>query len=307
MREAITLLSIEFESRKVTDKQLIAKYDAEFNYEFYTPKTEHSWIDTNVVLGHNYSNSRKRLGTVFEPIYVAVNDNDENINDPNERVHGRIINGRQRYEDSKILNERWPVVYVQVKDTEEFILMWCSMDSKKSDDVRKKQTTDMIERYCNLVLKKKPDEICDVQGQPDKRKVGRYVFKQLIGDYTKATIYRCIPPEFKDEIKSASGKMSAENKEKKITKKDKKIMELEHHLKELMDKISIKEIDSKPKDVKTKMIIERDNKIKKLKAVVGEIKSTLKQLRKQVGLDKSDKDFDKFWERFSQQNEMYES
>lgn len=305
MHASETLLSIAFESKKVTDKHLIAKYDAEFNYRFYTPKSEHEWIDTNVVLGHNYSNSRKRLGTALEPIYVAVNDHDEHIDDPIERVHGRIINGRQRYEDSKITNERWPVVYVNVKNSEEFILIWCSMDSKKSDDVRKKQTTDMIAKYCRLVLEKKPEEICDSSGQPDKTKVGAYVRKQLQGDYPESTLTRYIPQEFKDSVMSEYAKLQGHNKEKKLTKDKKKILELESHVTELMNKINAEGINSKPLDTKTKMILERDKKIKKLKSVIGDVKSEIRKLRKQVYPDETDKEFEQFWERYTEKSELY--
>ncbi|HET7337781.1 MAG TPA: hypothetical protein VFJ23_07820 [Candidatus Nitrosotalea sp.] len=81
------MIKLEFEKRIIHDPKLIKKYDDEFKYNFYTPESECSWIDTDLVLGHYYSNSKEVLGTALSPIYVAVNDHDDYVDDPILRVH----------------------------------------------------------------------------------------------------------------------------------------------------------------------------------------------------------------------------
>ena len=298
------MIKLEFEKRIIQDPKLIKKYDDEFNYDFYIPKSEHSWIDTDLVLGHYYSNSKEALGIALSPIYVAVNDHDDCVDDPLLRIHGRILDGRQRHADSKIRKERWPISYVYVKDYEEYILLWSSMGSKKSPEIVAEQTRAVIRSFCDRVWRKKPKEINDIKGVPRKANVSKHVCDILSSRWSETTIRRHILPEFKNQIKNTFV-ASKEVEPKKLSKKDKEIIQLKNQVQELLIRNSNLELSVKPGDEKDEMIHSLERRMKKLHAMIGSIKSDMKKHRKDYGPDKTDKDFEQYWERYEMDNELY--
>ena len=295
---------LEFKKRIITDPLLIKKYDEEFNYNFYTPTVEDTWLDTELIMQHRYTKSKKFLGHELQPIYVAVNDKDDNIDDPLLRIHGKVIDGRQRYADSKVLNQRWSVVYVFVKDYEDYIHLWSSMGSKKSPEIVAKQTEATIRSYCNLVWKKKPKEIFDRDGIPKKENVSQYVCDKLGLYLSETTIRKNILPEFKIQFKNTS----VARKEvgvKKLSEKDKKIIQLNNEVQELLKQNDNLKLLAKSRDEKDKTIHSLERKMKKLNGVITLIKSDMKKLRKDNRLDKTDEDFEQYWARYETSNELY--
>lgn len=298
------MLKLGFEKRIIRESKLIKKYDNEFKYNFYAHESENSWIDTDLVLGHYYSNSKKVLGIALSPIYVAVNDDDDHVDDPLFRVHGRILDGRQRYADSRIQKERWPVVYVYVKDYEDYIFLWSSMGSKKNHEIVAEQTKTIIRSYCNIVWFKKPKEINDINGVPRKENVSKYVCEMLKLHWGKTTIRRHISSEFKNQIKNTfAAKEDVEPK--KLSKKDKEIIQLKTQVQKLLERNRYLELSTKPGDEKDKMIHSLERKMEKLNTMIGKIQSDVKKQRKENGIDKTDKDFEEYWAIYKTSNELY--
>lgn len=295
---------LEFKKRIITDPVLIKKYDEEFNYRFYTPEVEATWLDTELIIQHRYTKSKKFLGYELQPIYVAINDEDDNVDDPLLRIHGKVIDGRQRYADSKVLNQRWSVVYVFVKDYEDYVHLWSSMGSKKSPEIVAEQTGAIIRSYCNLVWKKKPREIFDRDGIPKKENVSQHVCDKLSLYWSETTIRKNILPEFKIPFKNTSVARK-EVEAKKLSKKDKKIIQLDNQVQELLIRNSNLELSAKTGDEKDAMIHSLELRMKKLNVMIGSIKSDLKKHRKDYGLDKTDKDFEQYWATYEKDDGLY--
>lgn len=295
---------LEFKKRIITDPVLIKKYDEELNYHFYTPQAEDTWFDTELIMQHRYTKSKKFLSHELQPIYVAVNDEDDNIDDPLLRIHGKVIDGRQRYADSKVLKQRWSVVYVFVKDYEDYIHLWSSMGSKKSPEIVAEQTGAIIRSYCNLVWKQKPRKIFDRDGIPKKENVSRYVCNKLDLYWSKTTIRKNILPEFKIPFKNTSVARK-EVEAKKLSKKDKRIIQLDNQVQELLKRNDDLKLLSKSRDEKDKTIHSLGKKIEKLNGMITLIKSDMKKYRKEYGIDKTDKDFEAYWTRYETSNELY--
>ena len=284
---------IEFSKRIITDPNLIKKYDDEFKYQFYTPDIEHSWLDTEVIMQHRYTKSKELLGHELQPIYVAINDKDDNIDDPTLRIHGRLIDGRQRYADSKVLNQKWSVKYVLVKDYEDFIMLWSSMGSKKSGEVIAIQTRAVIRSYCDMVWKQKPKEIFDTTGVPRKEKVSSVVCKRLEPFWSKVTISKYILPIYKEQyrIDNVSKRDISPKKLSKV-QQDNQRLKSENDI--LIKKNAELETRVLPVDKKDKVIKKQDDEIKQLKTAIGTAKSELKKIWSKDNPDKKDEDFEDY-------------
>lgn len=284
---------LEFKKRLITDHVLIRRYDEEFNYNFYTPEVEADWLDTEVIIEHRYTKSKELLGHELQPIYIAVNDKDDNIGDPLLRVHGRVIDGRQRYADSKVLNQRWKVVYVLVKDYEDFIFLWSSMGSKKSGEVNAIQTKSIIRSYSDLIWKQKPQEIFDKAGVPRKSKVSAVVCKRLEMFWSKMTISKYILPMYKENYR-IENRTKRDNTAKKPSKIEQENLRLKNENNVLVEKNNELEIRVSSPDKKDKIIKKQDNDIKQLKTVVSTAKSELRKIWLKQNIDKKDKDFEDY-------------
>ena len=302
--QSFSLSKIEFSKRIITDPVLIKKYDDEFKYQFYTPEIEHSWLDTEVIMEHRYTKSKELLGHELQPIYVAVNDKDDNIDDPILRIHGRILDGRQRYEDSKVLNQRWKVLYVFVSDYEDFIMIWSSMGSKKSAETNAIQTKAIIRSYCDLIWKQKPKEIFDPTGVPRKEKVSAIVVKRLEMFWSIRTIRTYILPMYKEQyrIDNIAKRESIPKKLSKI-QQDNQRLKSENNI--LIKKNAELETRVLPVSKKDVIIKRNESQINQLKIAIGTTKSELKKVRKELGIDKTDEDFDTYWDSLGIMKGMY--
>lgn len=291
--QSFQLNKLEFKKRIITDTNLIKKYDDEFDYNFYTPEIEHTWLDTEVIMQHRYTKSKELLGHELQPIYVAVNDKDDYIDDPILRIHGRIIDGRQRHADSKVLNQRWKVVYVHVNDYEDFIMLWSSMGSKKSGEINAVQTRAVIHSYCDLIWKQKPKEIFDGDGIPKKEKVSVVVCKRLEMFWSNVTIRKYILPMYKEQyrIDNASKQGNVPKKPSKVTLENER---LKNENSILIEKNNELETRVSSPDKKDKIIKRQDNNIKQLKTALGTTKTELKKMWLKQNVDKKDQDFEDY-------------
>lgn len=300
--QSLAVYSQDFLNRLVTDSKAIKKFDKEFKkekgYEFYMPEDESSFIDTELVLEHYYTNAKNALGTALLPIFVAVNPKDENMNDPELRVHGRPIDGRQRWQDSKLAKVEWPVAYLHVKDMEELLDMMMSMGSRKSPEVEAEQNRINIERLCKIVWKKKGEEITDGEGSPRKENVAKAVYKRLMGRISRKTVYKYVPKEYMDEIRVEHAKVAANSRQKKISQKDIRNQQLETQLTSTLDRLMVLELNTKPISEKTKIIIDLKKQIKRRESIIGDLKKELKSLRRKLKIDETDKQFEQWWSRY---------
>lgn len=295
---------IDFKNRVITDPKLISKYDNEFKYIFYQPVIENNWLDPEIVIQNVYTDSREALNYAFNPIYVAVNDTDENIDNPVERVHGRILDGRQRYADSKVTGKPWPVVYVHIKDYEEFLLVMSTMGSKKDPIIQAQQTRSIIQLYCELVWKNKPREIYGKDNLPDRQLVSQYV-KTIFGKrWSKRTIEKAISKQFKNQFYMHTTKQPDEPKPQSKLKRE--IMLLKQDNDRLMKYTDELERRLLPEEKKDELISTQDNRIRQLKITIGLIKSDLRESRLKAGIDRTEKDFKQYWESLSQEKGAYQ-
>ncbi|HET7337782.1 MAG TPA: hypothetical protein VFJ23_07825 [Candidatus Nitrosotalea sp.] len=203
-----------------------------------------------------------------------------------------------------MLHQQWPVVYIYVKDSEEYILLWSSMGSKKSPEIVAEQTRAAIRYFCDLVWKKKPKEINDIKGVPRKANVSKHVCDILNSRWSETTIRRHILPEFKNQIKNTYV-ASKEVEPKKLSKKDKEIIQLKTQVQKLLEQNRDLELSTKPRDEKDKMIHFLERKMEKLNTMIGKIRSDVKKQRKENGIDKTDKDFEEYWAIYKTSNELY--
>lgn len=296
---------IDFARRIITDPKLIDKYNAEFKYRFYQPSYEDNWLDPDIVNQSVYHDSRESINYVFNPIYVSVNDKDEKIDDPTERVHGRILDGRQRYADSKKNRKPWPVVYVYIKDYEEFLLVMATMGSKKNPRIQSLQTQSIVRSCCDVVWRNKPREIYDDEGFPDKERVCAYVKKILSKRWHESTIEKAVPQEYKNKVKVQAGKHTPKPV-RTVSKLRQENINLKDEKDRLMKYIDVLEKRVMPEDKKDQTIAHQDNMIKGLKVMIGLLKSDIREARKKAGLDESTKDFERYWESATQENRMYQ-
>lgn len=291
--QSFALSKIEFSKRIITDPVLIKQYDDEFKYQFYTPDIEHAWLDTDVIMEHRYTKSKELLGYELQSIYVAVNDKDDNIDDPILRIHGRLLDGRQRYADSKVLNQKWSVKYVYVKDYEDFIIIWSSMGSKKSNETNAIQTKAIVRSYCDMIWKQKPKEIFDSVGVPRKEKVSAVVCKRLEPFWSKKTVSKYILPMYKEQyrIDNVAKRDSTPKKPSKL-QQDNQRLKSENDI--LVQKNAELETRVMPVDKKDKMIKKQDSEIKHLKTAIGTAKSELRKIWSKENPDKKEEDFEDY-------------
>ena len=296
---------MNFEERIIKDTDTIKRYDEEFKYRFYQPKYEENWLDPNIVSQSTYHDSRESINYVFDPIYVSVNDKDEMIDDPVQRVHGRILDGRQRYADSKRNKKPWPVVYVYIKNYKEFLYVMATMGSKKDRKVQGLQTQSIIRSICELTWKEKPKEIYNTDGFPDRQLVSTYVTNLLSKRWAKITIMKAIPMEYKNKVKVEAGQQ-IQTTVKPKSKMKQENMNLRQEVDRLMKYVDDLEKRVMPEDKKDEMIKRQEYTIKQLRIILGIIKSDMRQARKLARIDQSTKDFLKYWESATEEKRMYQ-
>lgn len=297
-------LVIDFKKRIITDHELIRKYNEEFGYRFFQPSVEDNWLDPDIVTQNVYSDSRESINYTFNPIYVAVNDKDEKIDDPVERIHGRLIDGRQRYADSKKSKKPWDVVYVYIKNYQEYLMVIATMGSKKNPEVQGQQTRSIIRSFCESVWKSKPKEINGTDGFPDKQNVSQYVKKVFSKRWSERTIEKAIPSEYKNQVKvdAAMQGVKQQKPKSKIKQENITLKQENDRLMKYTDELERRVL---PETKKDEVIKNQDTTIKQMKITIGIIKSDLRTARRKAGIDKTDKEFKLFWESIATENRMY--
>jgi len=235
-----TSSTFNIDDAKITDKSLIAKYDKEFDYNFFMPDREEETYDTEELLQQNYLKSSEKIGGQIYAIAVGVYPDDPTMKVDNERynpesifrVHGRIADGRHRHLEAIQEGKHWKTDYYVCKNFEDFMQLRAHMDSKK------KQTKDEMRNRFTQIAEYKFKEL----GIP-REKICAVLIKEYCPPHAPTSIRYWLPDEYKessfaerrigktkDITETKAGKMVAQKVEKKaqrqLSKKDKKIEEL---------------------------------------------------------------------------------
>ena len=101
---------------RIVDSDLIEQYNQEFQGNFFIPESENKTFDDENLMNKTYVESAKKIGGQIVPISVAVCDHDKfkESEESSFRIHGRIIDGRHRYVQSKAKGIDWSVNYYTV-------------------------------------------------------------------------------------------------------------------------------------------------------------------------------------------------
>ena len=251
------------EQRQIKDIEEISSLEKELDYKFFIPKTEDSSLDFDIILSGSLDNSINYLGQI-EKIFVTVNHDDPfKKSEVNElRTHGRIAGGRHKYKASLTAKKRYEVVYVRVKDFEEFSTIRAQFEIQKSPKVRQKNL--------EMIIRQEAKYAYDVLGIFPKSKVGAYVVKKLGNGhpYHNTTIYKHLPKEFINKVASENI-TDSKLQPRKQSKKDRKIGELETKIEYIERRNNELEEQAKPETEKDTIIKSQANQIKQLKMEVA--------------------------------------
>lgn len=255
MQKEQNKILFDFKSRIITDPKLIVKYDKESDYQYYIPLAEKASLDQNAINSHAFTNASKELGIEYQPLLIAVNEDDEfkDTKDSPFRIHLRVWQGKHRYLDSISLKQRWHVKYVKFDSFEEFIKTRPLLEERKDTDilgnnVRSRQIQDDVISTAN--------KLWVVDGITPKSTICMKLI-EILGHgkpYSESTIRRYCPQEFKDERRSKNRSMSV-NKTSKKSKKDIIIEQKEKENTFLIEQISIYKGREKPESEKDRDIM----------------------------------------------------
>ena len=165
-------------------------------------------------MNKTYVESAKKIGGQIVPISVAVCDHDKfkESEESSFRIHGRIIDGRHRYVQSKAQGIDWSVNYYTVESFEEYMVLRSHFDSKKKENPREQQVKFM--ELCEYMFKE--------QGIP-KQDIGKLIVEQYSPTpYSSSAIRNWLPDEFKDQEQAE--KRKGKTKPIEETKKGKEIV-----------------------------------------------------------------------------------
>jgi len=138
---------------KITDKTLIAKYNKEFDFNFFIPTKEEDTFDVDELMDRNYAKSAEKIGGQIYPIAIAVCPEDPTMQEGQPlynpesqfRIHGRISDGRHRYLEVKPDGKTWDTDYYYCRNFDDFMQLRANMDSKK-----KHNANEMTNRFQQL-------------------------------------------------------------------------------------------------------------------------------------------------------------
>ena len=280
--------------RTITDEATIRAYNKEFGYEFFFPKYEHEGLDTEAIKKKMWSNSRQKIGE-RQPILVAVNPSDPFIGNEKLQIHGRIIDGRNKYVDSKNAGIYWSVSYVYLKDYQEFNDLWLNSDISKNATVTATQLRQRITDECEYLWLTKPPSIQDSKGIPQKNKIGKVIVDMFSSMRDRSKIYPLIDEQYLQQNKAKKKGMKSTAY---VSKKDIEIKRITSERDNLINEIDKLKQYAKPETEKDCTIRELERKKIKLELSLSNIKSYIKKDRKERGMDYTTKDFDVFWSRF---------
>jgi len=202
---------------RVSDEETIQRYKQEFQGNFFIPESEDKTFDSENLKNQTYVESSKQIGGQIIPIAVAVCDDDKfkdsEVGSDNEsfRIHGRIIDGRHRYVQSKSTGIDWEVNFFRVKSFEEYMILRSHFDSKKKENPKEQKVK--FKELCEYMFKEK--------GIP-KQDIGKAVVEQYSPTpYSSSAIRNWLPDEFKDQEQAE--KRKGKTKPIEETKKGKEI------------------------------------------------------------------------------------
>ncbi len=199
---------------RIVDSELIEQYNQEFQGNFFIPESENKTFDDENLMNKTYVESAKKIGGQIVPISVAVCDHDKfkESEESSFRIHGRIIDGRHRYVQSKAQGIDWAVNYYTVESFEEYMVLRSHFDSKKKENPREQQVKFM--ELCEYMFKE--------QGIP-KQDIGKLIVEQYSPTpYSSSAIRNWLPDEFKDQEQAE--KRKGKTKPIEETKKGKEIV-----------------------------------------------------------------------------------
>ena len=197
---------------RITDLELIQRYKEEFKGNFFIPESEDKTFDTESLSLGTYVESSKKIGGQIIPIAVAICDDDKfKETEDSFRIHGRIIDGRHRYVQSKAQGIDWEVNFFRIKSFEEYMILRSHFDSKKKENPKEQKVK--FKELCEYMFKEK--------GIP-KQDIGKMVVQQYSPTpYSSSAIRNWLPDEFKDQEQAE--KRKGKTKPIEETKKGKEI------------------------------------------------------------------------------------
>ena len=197
---------------KIIDDETIQRYNQEFQGNYFIPESENKTFDDDNLMNRTYVESSKKIGGQIVPIAVAICDDDK-FKDSEEssfRIHGRIIDGRHRYIQSKAQGIDWEVNYFRVVSFDEYMILRSHFDSKKKENPEEQKV-----KFMELA------EFMFIERAIPKQDIGKLIVDQYTSLYSATAIRSWLPDEYKDQEQAE--KRKGKTKPIEETKKGKEI------------------------------------------------------------------------------------
>ena len=198
---------------RIEDDDLVQRYNQEFQGNYFIPESENKTFDDENLMNRTYVESSKKIGGQIIPIAVAVCDDDKykDSEESSFRIHGRIIDGRHRYIQSKAQGIDWKVSYFRVASFEEYMILRSHFDSKKKENPEEQRV-----KFLELA-----EYMFAEKGIP-KQDIGKMIVEQYSPTpYSSTAIRNWLPDEYKDQEQAE--KRKGKTKPIEETKKGKEI------------------------------------------------------------------------------------
>jgi hypothetical protein len=198
---------------RIEDDDLVQRYNQEFQGNYFIPESENKTFDDENLMNRTYVESSKKIGGQIIPIAVAVCDDDKykDSEESSFRIHGRIIDGRHRYIQSKAQGIDWKVSYFRVSSFEEYMILRSHFDSKKKENPEEQRV-----KFLELA-----EYMFAEKGVP-KQDIGKMIVEQYSPTpYSSTAIRNWLPDEYKDQEQAE--KRKGKTKPIEETKKGKEI------------------------------------------------------------------------------------
>ena len=198
---------------RIEDDDLVQRYNQEFQGNYFIPESENKTFDDENLMNRTYVESSKKIGGQIIPIAVAVCDDDKykDSEESSFRIHGRIIDGRHRYIQSKAQGIDWKVSYFRVASFEEYMILRSHFDSKKKENPEEQRV-----KFLELA-----EYMFAEKGVP-KQDIGKMIVEQYSPTpYSSTAIRNWLPDEYKDQEQAE--KRKGKTKPIEETKKGKEI------------------------------------------------------------------------------------
>ncbi len=198
---------------RIEDSESIERYNQEFQGNYFIPESENKTFDDENLMNRTYVESSKKIGGQIIPIAVAICDDDKykDSEESSFRIHGRIIDGRHRYIQSKAQGIDWKVNYFKVGSFEEYMILRSHFDSKKKENPEEQRV-----KFMELA------EFMFAEKGIPKQDIGKMIVEQYSPTpYSSTAIRNWLPDEYKDQEQAE--KRKGKTKPIEETKKGKEI------------------------------------------------------------------------------------